>query len=253
LVPTGGIHGQPWPDVSRPVRPERAGQLKSPEPPARGSLRDLAIGIDAGEIDSSVWGPYPTAGPRGFRSSRSDGGPQVLRPGRAPVPPWLHAKSGRASNLLACCALGPPASAAQYSCRREPCTGRSAWLPLGRACLSAWIEPRSGEQRSARAQSVRARAQEVQLSFLTIPPPSPGPAHYRPSHSVMKTCEDSPCWRVQPMARRLALGSLSNRIEHASRPRTDWSLVLLMPTTMFPDLPGAAAKIPELSRTVLRG
>src|SRR6266540_6966550 len=35
-----GIHGQPWPDVSRPVRPERAGQLKSPEPPARGSPRD---------------------------------------------------------------------------------------------------------------------------------------------------------------------------------------------------------------------
>jgi hypothetical protein len=26
--------------------------------------------------------------------------------------------------------------------------GRSAWLPLGRACLSAWIEHRSGEQRS---------------------------------------------------------------------------------------------------------
>jgi hypothetical protein len=28
----------------------------------------------------------------------------------------------------------------QYSCRRDPCTGRSAWLPLGRAYLSAWIE-----------------------------------------------------------------------------------------------------------------
>jgi hypothetical protein len=50
--------------------------------------------------------------------------------------------------LAARYALGPPASAAQYSCRREPCTGRSAWLPLGRACLSAWIEHRSGEQRS---------------------------------------------------------------------------------------------------------
>jgi hypothetical protein len=34
------------------------------------------------------------------------------------------AKSARVSNLPACCALGPPASAAQYSCRREPCTGR---------------------------------------------------------------------------------------------------------------------------------
>ena len=54
----------------------------------------------------------------------------------------------RVSNLPACCALGPPACAAQYSCRREPCTGRSAWLPLGRAYLSAWIEHRSGEPRS---------------------------------------------------------------------------------------------------------
>ena len=34
-----GIHGQPWPKVSRPVRPQRARQLKSPEPPARGSSR----------------------------------------------------------------------------------------------------------------------------------------------------------------------------------------------------------------------
>jgi hypothetical protein len=42
----------------------------------------------------------------------------------------------RVSNLPLCCALGPPACAAQYSCRREPCTGRSAWLPLDRACLS---------------------------------------------------------------------------------------------------------------------
>jgi hypothetical protein len=25
---------------------------------------------------------------------------------------------------------------------------RTQWLPLGRACLSAWIEHRSGEQRS---------------------------------------------------------------------------------------------------------
>jgi len=80
----------------------------------------------------------PSRTPRG--GSRADSGPQVLPPARATVPPWLPAKSARVSNLLACCALGPPASAAQYSCRREPCTGRSAWLPLGRACLSAWIE-----------------------------------------------------------------------------------------------------------------
>src|SRR5262249_16423004 len=49
-----GIHGQPWPEVSRPVRPQRR-SAQSPEPPARGSPRDLAIGIDAGEIDGPVW------------------------------------------------------------------------------------------------------------------------------------------------------------------------------------------------------
>src|SRR5215510_16203639 len=78
----------------------------------------------------------------------ADSGAQVLPPARATVPPSLRESSSRVSSLLACYALGPPASAAQYSCRREPCTGRSAWLPLGRACLSAWIEYRSGEQRS---------------------------------------------------------------------------------------------------------
>jgi hypothetical protein len=44
----------PGPEVSRPVRPQRVRQLKSPEPPARGSPRDLAIGIDAAEIDGPV-------------------------------------------------------------------------------------------------------------------------------------------------------------------------------------------------------
>src|SRR5262245_24696311 len=53
--PCSRCHGQPWPEVSRPVWPQRARQLKSPEPPARGSPRDLAIGIDAGEIDGPVW------------------------------------------------------------------------------------------------------------------------------------------------------------------------------------------------------
>jgi hypothetical protein len=67
----------------------------------------------------------------------ADSGAQVLPPARATVPPSLRESSSRVSSLLACSALGPPASAAQYSCRREPCTGRSAWLPLGRACLSA--------------------------------------------------------------------------------------------------------------------
>ena len=89
-------------------------------------------------------------------SSRTDRGAQVLPPAGASVPPWLPAKSARASNLPACCALGPPASAAQRSCRREPCNGRSVWLPLGRACLSAWIEHRSGEQRCP-SQGLKAR------------------------------------------------------------------------------------------------
>src|SRR6266516_2986083 len=102
----------------------------------------------AAEIDGPVWSVSDRGTAGAFRSSRADGGPQVLPPARATVPPWLPAKSVRVSNLPACFALGPPASAAQYSCRREPCTGRSAWLPLGRACLSAWIEHRSGEQRS---------------------------------------------------------------------------------------------------------
>src|SRR5262249_46245109 len=38
-------------------------------------------------------GPYPIAGPRGFRSSRADGGPQVLPPARVTVPPWRHAST----------------------------------------------------------------------------------------------------------------------------------------------------------------
>src|SRR5262249_2354658 len=75
-------------------------------------------------------------------------GAQVFPPARATVLPSLRESSSRVSSLLACYALGPLASAAQYSCRREPCTGRSAWLLLGRACLSAWIEHRSGEPHS---------------------------------------------------------------------------------------------------------
>jgi hypothetical protein len=113
------------------------------------ALRDLAIAIDSVRRDK--WSGVlrinrGTAG--GLRSSRADNGAQVLLPARATVPPWLPAKSARVSNLPACCALGPPSCAAQYSCRREPCSARSAWRPLGRACRSAWIEHRSGEQRS---------------------------------------------------------------------------------------------------------
>src|SRR5215831_3750287 len=80
----------------------------------------------------------------------ADSGAQALPPARATVLPWLRGNSSRASTLPACSALGPPASAAQYSCRREPCTGRSAWLLLGRACLYAWIEHRSFGMAAAR-------------------------------------------------------------------------------------------------------
>src|SRR5262245_45282380 len=92
--------------------------------------------------------PYPAAGLQGLRSSRADAGAQTSPPARATVPPLLRESSSRVSSLLACYALGPPASAATYSCHREPCTGRSAWLLLGRACLSAWIEHRSEEPHS---------------------------------------------------------------------------------------------------------
>src|SRR5215510_8678712 len=37
-----GLYGQPWPEVSRPIWPQRV----RPEPPAHGSPRDLVIGID---------------------------------------------------------------------------------------------------------------------------------------------------------------------------------------------------------------
>src|SRR5262245_37589280 len=84
--------------------------------------------------------PYQLRDRGGLRSSRTDRGAQVLPPAGATVPPWLPAKSARVSNLPACCALAPPACAAPCSCHHEAYTGRSAWLPLDRACLSAWIE-----------------------------------------------------------------------------------------------------------------
>ena len=40
----------------------------------------------------------PAARPFGFRSSRADGGPQVLLHARAIATPWLPAKSARVSN-----------------------------------------------------------------------------------------------------------------------------------------------------------
>jgi hypothetical protein len=64
-----------------------------------------------------------------LRSSRTGHGAQGLPPAGATVPPWLPAKSVRASNLPAGCALGPQAFATQYSCRREAYSDHSAWLP----------------------------------------------------------------------------------------------------------------------------
>jgi hypothetical protein len=48
------------------------GQL--PEPAARGSPRDLAIGIDTGEINGPVWSLSGRGTTGGFRSSRTDRG-----------------------------------------------------------------------------------------------------------------------------------------------------------------------------------
>ena len=83
--------------------------------------------MDAGEIDGPVWSVSDRGTAGGLRSSRADSGPQVLPPARVTVPPWPPAKSARVSNLLACCALGPPACAAPCSCHHEACSARSAW------------------------------------------------------------------------------------------------------------------------------
>ena len=135
LVSIGAIHGKPGTEVSRPVWPQRA-VSSEPSTPARGSPRDLAIGIDAGEIDGPVWSPSGRGTTGAFRSSRTDRGAQVLPPAGATVPPWLPAKSAHASNLPACCALGPPACAAPCSCHHEACSARSAWPHPGKTCPS---------------------------------------------------------------------------------------------------------------------
>jgi hypothetical protein len=57
----------PGPEVSRPVWPQRAGQLNSPEPPARGALATLPLGIGAGAVDGPVW----SVSDRGTGSLRS--------------------------------------------------------------------------------------------------------------------------------------------------------------------------------------
>jgi hypothetical protein len=59
---------------------------------------NLAIGIDASEINGPVWSVSGRGTTGAFRSSRTDRGAQVLPPAGATVPPWLPAKSAHASN-----------------------------------------------------------------------------------------------------------------------------------------------------------
>ena len=59
-----------------PTDPPRAALQRSiglfgGQPPARGSPRDLTIGIDAGEIDGPVWSVSDRATAGAFRSSRA--------------------------------------------------------------------------------------------------------------------------------------------------------------------------------------
>jgi hypothetical protein len=83
------------------------------------ALGDLAIAIDAVEINGPVWSVSGRGTTGAFRSSRADSGAQVFPPARATVPPWLRESSSRVSSLPVCYALGPPACAAPCSCRRE--------------------------------------------------------------------------------------------------------------------------------------
>ena len=123
-------------DTRRAVlRPAEASQLRALNR-LHAEARDLAIGIDASEINGPVWSASGRGTTGALRSSRTDRGAQVLPPAGATVPPWLPAKSARVSNLPACCALGPPACAAPCSCHHETCSARSAWPHPGKACLS---------------------------------------------------------------------------------------------------------------------
>src|SRR5262249_6902673 len=130
----------PWPTLaqSEPTRMASASQLRTLNRLRAEALGDLAIGIDAGEIDGPVWSVSDRGTAGAFRSSRADSGPQALPPARATVPPWLPAKSAHVSNLFACCALGPPARAAPCSCHHEACSARSAWPHPGKACPSVY-------------------------------------------------------------------------------------------------------------------
>jgi hypothetical protein len=63
---------------AKPVAPvwHLGRSAQEPEPPARRSPRDLATGIDAGEIDDPVWSVSGRGTAGAFRSSRADSGPQ---------------------------------------------------------------------------------------------------------------------------------------------------------------------------------
>jgi hypothetical protein len=148
VLPPAGATVPPWLPAKRAERMEalenlnadfrRAGFEEWGPPEAMRSRRELDV----------MWSVSDRGTAGAFRSSRTGRGAQVLPLGGVTVPPWLPAKSARVSNLPACCALGPPASAAPYSCRHEPCIARSAWPPRGMAGPFAWIEPRSEERRS---------------------------------------------------------------------------------------------------------
>ena len=89
----------PWPTLARsePTRMASASQLRTLNRLRAEALGDLAIGIDAslsGQPDR--WSGVVRIRPRGrggLRSSRADGGPQVLPPARVTVPPWPHAST----------------------------------------------------------------------------------------------------------------------------------------------------------------
>ena len=50
-----GIHGQPWPEVSRPVWPSGPVSSRALNRQRAEALATLPLGIDAGEIDGPVW------------------------------------------------------------------------------------------------------------------------------------------------------------------------------------------------------
>ena len=58
----------------------RCERIRTLNPLRAEALRDLAIGIDAGEIDDPVWSVSDRGTVGAFRSSRTDRGAQVLPP-----------------------------------------------------------------------------------------------------------------------------------------------------------------------------